>query len=313
MADRKARSVTFRTPERIGLGVMKEGIQKEIQDGIVVFQELGDNVYLLELQSRGDAELLVDNGFDVNEFHIDCSPPHGKFVNVSIMGLRSYVEDEEVKSVLSEYGELKSEVIRLKYKADHELAGFENGNRLVKIILEKPSIPYSLRIGGEWCRIIHNNQQPVCIECNELGHTKRNCPKIRCRVCKQLGHISYNCDLQEDKTDETPDGHADDQESEQNHREQPVAASVDPSNEAGPADVGPSANNNNNNNTEFNDGMDYDDRGQSCKRQLTTDSDSDRSASTRRTRLRPAPSLSTRRKVEKNTKATKGSDKPPSK
>ena len=211
MADRKARSVTFRTPERIGLGVMKEGIQKEIQDGIVVFQELGDNVYLLELQSRGDAELLVDNGFDVNEFHIDCSPPHGKFVNVSIMGLRSYVEDEEVKSVLSEYGELKSEVIRLKYKADHELAGFENGNRLVKIILEKPSIPYSLRIGGEWCRIIHNNQQPV------------------------------------------------------------------------------------------------------CKRQLTTDSDSDCSASTRRTRLRPAPSLSTRRKVEKTTKATKGSDKPPSK
>ena len=56
--------------------------------------------------------------------------------------------------MLSEYGEIKSEVRRLKYKADHELAGLENGNRLFKIILDKPFISYSLRIGGEWCRII---------------------------------------------------------------------------------------------------------------------------------------------------------------
>ena len=122
MADRKARSVTFQTPERIGLRDLKAAIQKEMQDGIVLFQDLGDDVFLLELESRSDAEVLVNNGFDVNEFHVDCSPPHGKFLNVSIMGLRSYVEDEEVKSVLSEYGDLKSEVIRLKYKADHDLA-----------------------------------------------------------------------------------------------------------------------------------------------------------------------------------------------
>jgi len=44
--------------------------------------------------------------------------------------------------VLSEYGELKSDVIRLKYKTDHDLAGLENGNRLMKMVLDKPSIPY---------------------------------------------------------------------------------------------------------------------------------------------------------------------------
>ena len=153
----------------------------------------------MELESQGDTEVLVNDGFDVKEFHIDCSPPHGKFLNVSILGLRSYVDDEEVKSVLSEYGELKSDVIRLKYKTDHDLAGLENGNRLVKMVLDKPSIPYSLRIGGEWCRIIPNNQQPVCIECSELGHTRRNSPKIRCRVCKRLGHMSYNCDEREEQ------------------------------------------------------------------------------------------------------------------
>ena len=143
MTDRKARSVLFRTPEQIGLGDLRAAVQKEIQDSTVVFQDLGDDVYVLELESRGDAEVLVNNGFDVNKFHVDCSPPHGRSLNVSVMGLRSNIEDEEVKSVLSEYGDLKSEVIHLKYKADHELAGLENENRLVKMVLDKPSIPYS--------------------------------------------------------------------------------------------------------------------------------------------------------------------------
>jgi len=133
----------FRTTEQIGLGDLRAAVQKEIQDSTVVFQDLGDDVYVLELESRGDAEVLVNNGFDVNKFHVDCSPPHGRSLNVSVMGLRSNIEDEEVKSVLSEYGDLKSEVIHLKYKADHELAGLENENRLVKMVLDKPSIPYS--------------------------------------------------------------------------------------------------------------------------------------------------------------------------
>ena len=121
-----------------------------------------------------------------------CHPPEGKFV---IVGLRSYIEDEDVKNALKDYGDLKSDVIRLKYKADHELAGLQNGNRLVKMVLEKPSIPFSLRIGREWCRVRHNNQQPVCTKCGELEHTRKRCPKVKCRVCHQLGHMPYNCDM----------------------------------------------------------------------------------------------------------------------
>ena len=306
MADRKARSVTFRTPERIGLGDLKAAIQQLIQDTIVVFQDLGDDVFLVELESRGDAEVLVNDGFDVEEFHIDCSPPHGKFLNVSILGLRSYVDDEEVKSVLSEYGELKSDVIRLKYKSDHDLAGLENGNRLVKMVLDKPSIPYSLRIGGEWCRIIHNNQQPLCIECSELGHPRRNCPKIRCRVCKRLGHMSYNCDEREEQdAEEQLDAQ------QENNIQQPEASVAEPTvtgienthansddvNKASPVDSQKVE-------------MEYEDRAQNLKRQYVTDSDSDKSTSARRPRLRTVPNLLSRKKTEK--KITKASDKPPS-
>ena len=130
----------------------------------------------------------------VNYMFLVTLPPNAQSINVSIMGLRSYIEDKEVRKVLSQYGEIKRDVMRLKYRADHELAGLENGNRLVRMLLTEKSIPYSLRIGGEWCRIIHNNQKPVCGECKELGHTRKRCPQIECRICKEKGHLSHVCD-----------------------------------------------------------------------------------------------------------------------
>ena len=112
--------------------------------------------------------------------------------NVSIMNLRSYIKDKDVKEALSGYGKFKSKIIRLKYKSDHDLAGLVNGKRSVKRVLEKKSIPYSLRIAGEWWRVIHNNNQPICCECQEVGHTRKGCPTVKCRVCNELGHMSFD-------------------------------------------------------------------------------------------------------------------------
>ena len=133
MADRKGRSVTFKVPHAMNLRELKNGLESGITSEIVVFQDLGGGEYLVEFSSLNDAETLVDEGFDISEIHVSCHPPHAKSINVSIMGLRSYIEDEEITKVLSQYGEIKGEVIRLKYRADHELAGLENGNRLVKM------------------------------------------------------------------------------------------------------------------------------------------------------------------------------------
>jgi hypothetical protein len=292
-ADRKERSITFQSPMRVTLGDLKAAIEKEINDKINVFQDLGENVYLLELEAKTDAENLINNGFDVAEIHVDCSPPHGKFLNVSIMGLRSYIHDAEVIDALTEYGEIKSEVIRLKYKADHELAGLENGNRLVKMVLAAPSLPYSMKIGGEWCRIIHSNQQPVCLECNELGHTKKRCPKIRCRVCHQLGHMSYNCDQQEfnDLSESTggqqdPGEHEQQQESQNEENVQGESAMAD----SAPEEMG------------------SEEAKKGLKRQHVTDSDSDRKPNTtaRRQRLNPQPKLTTRKKDGKSVSKSDG-------
>lgn len=294
--DRKERSVTFQSPLRVSLGELKAAIDKEIKHKINVFQDLGDHVYLLELDDKTDAENLVNNGFDVDEIHIDCSPPHGKFLNVSIMGLRSYIHDAEVTEALAEYGEIKSEVIRLKYKTGHELAGLENGNRLVKMILSAPSLPYSMKIGGEWCRIIHNNQQPVCLECNELGHTRKRCPKIRCRICKQLGHMSYNCEQQ--GSDDAPEPTDANEEN-----KQPESASDENLQESAMADsqeTGADA---------TSEEMDFEEaKKQGLKRHHVTDSDSDHKQNTtaRRQRLHPQPKIPTRKKDGKSAPKSDG-------
>lgn len=146
MADR-----TFKVPPGTNLGTLKQAIENENSDNeIKVFQEIGANEYLIKLTSTTQVQYLIENGFDAGSSHIRCHPPLGCYLNASIMGLKAYINDEDVIEKLSQYGEIKGQVICLKYKHDHELAGLENGNRLIRIVLTSPSIPYSLNIGGEW-------------------------------------------------------------------------------------------------------------------------------------------------------------------
>ncbi|EDO34571.1 predicted protein [Nematostella vectensis] len=68
------------------------------------------------------------------------------------------------------------------------------------MVLNNASIPYSLKIDDEWCRIIHSNQQLYCMECSDFGHTRRKCPNIECRKCKERGHISFDCPKHDETT-----------------------------------------------------------------------------------------------------------------
>ena len=190
----------------------------------------------------------------------------------------------DVKDCLSQFGEVKGDVITLKYKADHDLAGIENGNRLVKMVLGARSIPYLMKIGGEWCRVIHNNQQPVCIECHEEGHTRKKCPQIECRICKEKGHMSYICDKKKEQHGDDLNPVADDavgnsaivQDVEISGKEK-VSSKVDSEKIAVSGnDV---------------EDMDSEENVQGCKRQHS-DSDSGFVTVRRRQRLNPVPNVS---------------------
>ena len=183
MADQKARSLTFKVPPGTNLRTLKQAIENENSNNeIRVFQEIEANGSLIELTSEFQAQDIVKNGFDTGSLHIRCHPPHGCSLNVSIMGLKAYISDDDVVQKLSHYGEIKGQVICLKYKQYHDLAGLENGNRLIRMVLTFPSIPYSLNIGSECCRVIHNNQLIFCSHCDETMKAnpvltaKRNVP-----------------------------------------------------------------------------------------------------------------------------------------
>ena len=195
MADRKGRSFTFKTPLATSLKDIKDAITAEVgPNKITVLQHLNSGDYLVELTENKLAEDLIENGFGLNELHVQCNPPPPRILYQRQCYGPSRFEDQALKEALQPYGEIKGDVIRLKYKADHDLAGLENGNRLIRMILHKPSIPYSLKIGDEWCRIIHNNQQPICRECLQLGHSRRKCPTIKCNLCKATGHMLMDCE-----------------------------------------------------------------------------------------------------------------------
>ena len=121
------------------------------------------------------------------------------------MGLRAYVEDNAVIKDLEKYRDIKSEIIRLKYKTGHELAGIDNGNQLVQMVLTKPSVPYSLKIDGEWCHVIHSNQKPICNVYYEQGHRRAECPSVICFNCGAKGYIHAKCTKDEMGWDKDPD------------------------------------------------------------------------------------------------------------
>ena len=69
MADRKSRSVTFKAIFNISVGAMKTAIEHLTSQEITVFQSLGNEEFLVELTSKNAAELLFEEGFDVDEIN----------------------------------------------------------------------------------------------------------------------------------------------------------------------------------------------------------------------------------------------------
>ena len=63
MADRKAKSLTFKVPPGTNLGTLKEAIENEnANNEIKVFQATGANEYLIEMTSETQAQEMIENG-----------------------------------------------------------------------------------------------------------------------------------------------------------------------------------------------------------------------------------------------------------
>ena len=76
MADRKGRLLIFKTPVTVLLKDIKDAITAEVgPEKITVIQHLNTGEYLVELIENKLAEDLIENGFDLEELHVQCNPP----------------------------------------------------------------------------------------------------------------------------------------------------------------------------------------------------------------------------------------------
>ena len=97
--------------------------------------------------------------------------------------------DDHVKTVLSDYGNVKS-VRKEKYISQPEIS---TGTRLVSLVVEATP-PRFLTINGYLCRLWYKGQPLICNLCSVQGHKSADCPnKDKCRKCGVSGHFARRC------------------------------------------------------------------------------------------------------------------------
>ena len=106
MTNCKGQSIVFKVPHHLSLRELQIAIENGIKSRIVVFQDMGASKFLVEVQDAEDMETLFKEDFDVEESYISCHTPHSKYTNVSIMNLRSYIPDKDVKEALKDYSDI---------------------------------------------------------------------------------------------------------------------------------------------------------------------------------------------------------------
>ena len=57
--------------------MLKIGIERVTSEEITVFQNIGNDEFLVELKSKNAAEALIEEGFDVEELHFFLLPASG--------------------------------------------------------------------------------------------------------------------------------------------------------------------------------------------------------------------------------------------
>ena len=95
---------------------------------------------------------------------------------------------EALSHCLSKYGS----VYNIRRSNLHGYDGIQNGTRVVKMDLVE-SIPSFLRFGHRLVRVKHEGQVPTCRKCHLPDHVARACPNIVCFNCEELGHTFRDC------------------------------------------------------------------------------------------------------------------------
>jgi len=146
-------------------------------------------VYRITFSSSSAKYSFLANGLSVDGVYFPVQEADDRSTTVAVHRLPFEVPDEDLKALLSQYGE----VHEISRTADNDKFGWETGSRKVKITITT-SIPRALKLRGFNFSVYYKNQPTTCSICFSSAHLARVCPlQGCCRLCKEAGHVEASC------------------------------------------------------------------------------------------------------------------------
>ncbi|KAH6946944.1 hypothetical protein HPB50_016233 [Hyalomma asiaticum] len=177
----------FRSPLE-ELGVLKA------MSGIGPYQM--SHVWMLKLRSQEEKNLLISSGgLKVKGRYCAVIDPVKQELTVKIHWVAFDVPNEAIRSVLSEYGDVKD-----VKQEEWSVPGFEQAEsttRVVRMILRKgitaDELPDLCKLQGGAVLVVVPGRAPKCLRCRMKGHIRRDCRTPRCTKCRAFGHERQDC------------------------------------------------------------------------------------------------------------------------
>ncbi|PIK61332.1 hypothetical protein BSL78_01752 [Apostichopus japonicus] len=135
-----------------------KSIINDIGNGKILSCVKSSGNWIITLRNKDDADLLIETGIVINDITCNVYGVSRSLLTVSLFGVHSYIDDDELSEKLLEFG------CKLEGKWHHntypEFPNIENGIRYIRLELptEYKSLPYAMTLNGVHMRLTHNGQ-----------------------------------------------------------------------------------------------------------------------------------------------------------
>ena len=151
-------------------------------------QQNSDRQWTLTVKSESVKDQLLRATWIMRGRVITIAPASEAVTYVTVLQSPCELPDAPITTQLSYYGKVLG-IRRGHWQAHPE---WENGNRHVRMVLEKP-IPSYLKVGPYQLVIKYNGQTETCRRCGSAGHKAAQCTNYTCFNCGQYGHRESAC------------------------------------------------------------------------------------------------------------------------
>ncbi|XP_050042171.2 uncharacterized protein [Dermacentor andersoni] len=121
--------------------------------------------------------------------------PECKNIKMELLWLPPHLKQRRIVEALEPYGTVQS-ITREMWRCDG-MEGWQMTNRDVVFTLKDgvsaSNLPHLLSIYGHQCLILVPGRPPLCLQCNRVGHIRRQCRTLRCSNCHRYGHRADAC------------------------------------------------------------------------------------------------------------------------